>query len=104
MDQLAAEVSRRGGRVLLARFDSRVGKRSSAIFENGEQRQAFGEADELYVPLDERGDPVRDAPPMTLTMLDPKEEHETIQNALQVGLRALGRGSWDELFRLITTS
>ena len=104
MDELAAEVSRRGGRVLLARFDSRVGKRSSAIFEDGERRQVFGEADELYVPLDERGDPVGDAPPLTLAMLDPKEEYETIQNALQLGLRALGRGSWDELFRLITTS
>ena len=104
MDELAAEVSRRGERVLLARFDSRVGKRSSAIFENGERRQAFSEADELYVPLDERGDPVRDAPPLTLAMLDPREEYETIQNALQLGLRALGRGSWDELFRLITTS
>jgi len=104
MDELAAEVSRLGEMVLLARFDSRVGKRSSAIFENGERRQVFGEADELYVPMDERGDPIRDAPPLTLAMLDPKEEYETIQNAIQLGLRALGRGSWDELFRLITTS
>jgi hypothetical protein len=104
MDELAAEVSRQAGKVLLARFDSRVGKRSSAIFENGERRQMFAEADELYVPLDEKGDPVRDAPPLTLAMLDPKEEYETIQNAIQLGLRALGRGSWDELLRVITTS
>lgn len=104
MDELAAEVSKSCGKALLARFDSRAGSRSSAVFENGQLGQTFGEDDELYVPLDDKGDPVRNASPVRLTMLDPDQEYETIQNAIQLGLRAFGRDRWTQLFRLITAS
>jgi hypothetical protein len=103
MDTLAAEASKRAGRALVARYDSRMGTRSSALFENGQQKQLFGEADELYVPLDESGSPVDGAKPLTVANLDPNEEYETTVNAIQLGLQALGGGSWKELYRLIMT-
>lgn len=102
VNKLAAELSTRHGRSLVVRFDSRVGHRSAALFVDGQRASVFGEADELYVPLDERGLPRATEEPLRADQLAPDEEYETIQNAIQQGLKALGHGSWNALFRLMT--
>jgi len=104
MEEFAAEASMRAPRILLVRFDSRTGHRSAALFENGKRKQDFGETDELYVPLDEAGEPIGDAPRLRRSELDPDQEYETIENAIQLGLKALGRGKWPDLFRMITSA
>jgi hypothetical protein len=104
VNKLAAEFSTRYGRSLVVRFDSRVGHRSAALYINGQRASVFGETDELYVPLDERGLPRTNEKPLRADQLAPGEEYETIENAIQQGLKALGRGSWSELFRLMTST
>jgi hypothetical protein len=102
VNKLAGELSRRHGRSLVIRFDSRVGHRSATLYVDGQRASVFGEADELFVPLDERGLPRTNEKPLRADQLAPDEEYETIQNAIQQGLKALGRGSWNDLFRLMT--
>jgi hypothetical protein len=64
--------------------------------------RAFGEADELFVPLDEEGEPIVFAEPLLAEELSEDLEYETIANAIQLGLGAMGAGAWDELFNFIT--
>jgi hypothetical protein len=104
MEELAAAASKPARRALLIRFDSRTGHRSAELFEDGERRRSFGDADELYVPLDESGEPVLTAAPLRFADLDPEQEYETIENAIQLGLKAFGRGDWKTLFALITAA
>jgi len=102
MDDLARELSQLLGRALVVRFDSRIGHRSSALFEHGSLSRAFGEQEELFVPLDERGEPTAGAAPVRRWERDPDAEYETSKNAIQLGLEALGAGEWEQLFEVIT--
>ena len=102
VDRLAGELSGQHGRSLVVRFDSRIGHRSAALYLDRQPALVFGEADELYVPLDEQGLPRREAEPLRADQLAPEEEYETIQNAIEQGLKAFGLGNWDELLRFMT--
>jgi hypothetical protein len=103
MDGLAAEYSRHLGKALLVRFDSRIGHRSAELFERGRHVRSFGETDELYVPLDERGMPIGTAKALPADQLDPTVEYETSTNAIQLGLRSLAADGWDSLFAVMTS-
>jgi hypothetical protein len=100
-DGLAEFLSDRLGTSLVIRHDDRIGHRSSKLYRNGELVQAFGEDDELYVLLDEEGEPISDGERFSLRELDPDEEYETVKNAIQLGLDGLGRGDWNSVFSLI---
>lgn len=102
LDRVARELSRALGEALVVRYDSRVGQRSAALYENGAAGRSFGEADELYVRLDEQGYPLQDAAKLRLDQLSPDEEYETARNAIQLGLDALGHGGWEDLHELMT--
>lgn len=102
IDEVASEMSRQAGSALVVRFDSRIGHRSSSLYCDGRQVQLFGNQGELFVPLDEKGQPVLSATPIRREDLELDVEYETISNAIQQGLHALGAGSWSELFGLMT--
>ncbi len=102
IDELAAEASMAVGHALAVRYDSRIGHRSAVLFRDGQSVRRFGEDDELFVPLDDDGEPIRTASPLGLGELDSNLEYETISNAIQQGLDALGVGAWRQLFQIIT--
>ena len=101
METLAAELARHLQWVLLVRYDSRIGHRSSAVFKERTQ-STFGDADELYVALDESGMPVLSAQPLHVDELRSDEEYETVKNAIQLGLDAVAVNQWERLFTLMT--
>ena len=102
VNHLADALSRAFGKALVVRYDSRIGHRSSVLFEGGIRKHDFGPEQELFVPLDEKGYPLADSSPRSLRQLDPESEYETVCNAIQLGLKALGHGSWDDLFQVMT--
>jgi hypothetical protein len=103
MESLAAQYSEQLGRALLVRFDSRIGHRSAELFEQGAHVRSFGEADELFVPLDDRGMPVTTAKALRADELDASMEYETSTNAIQLGLKSLNHDGWDALFAVMTS-
>ena len=102
LDRIAGELSRALGEALLVRYDSRVGHRSSVLYKGGTAVRSFGEADELYIRLGERGYPVQDGERLRPDQLSEDEEYETALNAIQLGLQVLGRGDWVALHELMT--
>jgi hypothetical protein len=101
LDELAKTLSHRAGRCLVVEYDSRTGTRSSKLFENGDHILDFGEEDEIYAPLDRHGQPKTDGLRLRLAELDPAEEYETIQNAIELGMAKLGVCAWKELKTII---
>jgi hypothetical protein len=102
-DLLARELSATFGRALIVVFDDRTGTRASSLFINGTAHAEFGEDDELWVPLDTNGYAIADGPRRTLAQLDPDQEYETVANAIQLGLAAMGHAAvWPELRRFIS--
>ncbi len=102
MDRIVSNVSKSIGRSLLVRYDSRTGHRSATLYDRGEVEGDFGPDDELFVPLDEEGDPVRAAVPLPRAALDPDEEYETHRNAIELGISALGVGTWPALLAFMS--
>ncbi len=98
-DELGSALSSTFGRALVVRYDSRIGHRSSSYCEGGNELCRFGEEDEVYSPLDDDGaiTGVR----VSFDELDEEEEYETIENAIELGLRRLGAGRWEDLLFLI---
>jgi len=101
IDQLAVELSMELGKALVVRYDDRVGLRWAGLYEGGEAVREFGEDDELWVPLGEDGEPVVDGLQLKYSELDPDEEYATSVNAIEAGLLAFGRGSWQDLAPII---
>ncbi len=102
MDDLASAISRAVGAALVVRYDSRIGHRSANLYKEGVMERGFGEADETYYLLDERGYPRTDSEKLRADQLDEDEEYETAQNAIQLGLAALGADDWEALYDLMT--
>lgn len=98
---LAEKLSRPLAQTLLVRYDSRIGHRSSVLYVNGALKREFGMKDELFVPLNEDGEPILTAPRLRFTELNPEEEYETIENAIQLGLTELGDGNWSDIKKWI---
>jgi hypothetical protein len=103
LDGIAEALSKTLGTSLVVRYDDRIGHRSSKLYRDGELIRSFGEDDEVYVLLDEDGEPIPEGERFSLQDLDPDEEYETIKNAIQLGLEGLGRGDWPSVFDLITS-
>lgn len=95
MEGLAAELSRSFGQSLLVRYDSCQGYRASIHYGGGAATNQFGPHDELYVPVDDSGNPITEAKRVRLCDLSPHEEYETIENAIQMGFSLLGAGDWE---------
>ncbi|HXI13731.1 MAG TPA: hypothetical protein VNM92_13970 [Thermoanaerobaculia bacterium] len=102
-EELAARISTKASRALLVRYDSRAGFRASVAFRDGSELMRYGPDDELYVPLDNDGEPRSDVPPATLSDLDPEEEYETAVNAIELGLREIDGPPWSVLRSFIAS-
>jgi hypothetical protein len=103
IERIASDLSGNLGKALVVRYDSGVGHRSSKLFVNRNMEKAFCETDEVFVPLDEDGYPLLDGERFKLPDMDPDQEYETIENAIQLGLQSLGAGDWKELHKFIGT-
>jgi hypothetical protein len=101
MDHLAKALSSSFQRSLVIRYDSRESFRASALYTNGALHKQYGREDEIFVPLDEEGEPVVDGPTHRYSELDPSGEYETSTNAIELGLQKLGVGSWGEIQAVI---
>ena len=97
IEPVAADLSKIIGKALVVRYDSGIGHRTSELFINGNMEKAFGEDDEVWVLLGEDGEPLVDGERFKLEELDPDEEYETIENAIQLGLQSFGSGDYKEL-------
>jgi hypothetical protein len=97
IEQVATGLSNILGKALVVRHDSRIGHRTSELFINGNMERAFDEDDEVWVLLDEDGEPLVDGKRFKLADLDPDQEYETIENAIELGIQSLGSGDWKEL-------
>lgn len=85
-------------------YDDRIGLRESIVVLEG-RRVAFGEQDELWVPIDEDGRPLKLAQPLLSTELEDEEEYATIKDAIQLGLDQFGISMTSQEFRgMITRS
>jgi hypothetical protein len=89
MKSLASKLSESISAALAVFYDNRCGLRAAASFRAGALSASFGEHDELWVPLDEDGEPRHDVPPVPATSLDPNEEYDCMQDAIEVGLATL---------------
>jgi len=87
---VASELSAPTGVAVAAFYDDRVAHREAWLFSGGAATRSFGAADELWVPTDERGEPIATAEPLTFDRLDPGEEYETVRNAIDLALLAAG--------------
>jgi hypothetical protein len=90
LEEVAQEISTAVGACLAVFYDNRTGLRESALFRRGECKQRFTEADELWVLLDERGEPMLDGEKFPATSLDDDEEYDCVFTAIDAGLHALG--------------
>ena len=105
VDRLGMLLTREGGKALVVRYDSRVGHRSSKYIVDGTIVKDLGEEDEIFVLLDDDGEPIVDGRRFAFEELDdlgPDEEVETTQNAIQLGLKLVDVAEWRELKDLIS--
>lgn len=103
IDEVAAALSCDVDRALVVRYDSRIGHRSSSLYRDGRLVGEYGQDGELFVPLDDDGEPILSAAPVLRKDFHADLEYETIRNAIQQGLETIGVGTWDELFRVMTS-
>jgi hypothetical protein len=101
--ELAMLFSKKLGKTLAIYYDSRIGLRASDYFSNGEHIRSFGQNDELYVQLDEDGEPNDLGKRFKYSELLPDDEYETIENAIELGLKELGQNKWTGLLSYIST-
>jgi hypothetical protein len=103
LEIVAALLSARCSGVLIVQIDTRVGQRYCVYYRDGDPVEAFGLDQELYVPLDDRGEPDWSAPKVAYGDLDPdpKAEYATAVYAIDLGLKRLGTGTWEAVLRCI---
>ncbi len=105
VQSLAAILSTLLGSLVTYLYDSRVGNRAGSVFDAGVQKHSFDEADELWVPLAEDGEPMAEAAPLHLSELRDDEEYETSMNAIDLALEQVGVGelNWRTLHDHLST-
>ncbi|MGH9459689.1 MAG: hypothetical protein ACRD1X_00600 [Vicinamibacteria bacterium] len=103
LEDIAATLSSSFGQALLVRYDSRIGHRSSKYYVEGEPVRELGHGDEVYVLLDEEGEPLLAGERFGIDQLDPDKEYETLKNAIEMGLDALGAGEWSALLEFMAS-
>ncbi|OUL27871.1 hypothetical protein BV378_08955 [Nostoc sp. RF31YmG] len=104
IEYLASQLSLEISAVLVARYDSRIGHRSSIVFKEGLPIYSFDENDEIWVLLNEEGNPLIDGENFSINSMKDDEEYETICNAIQLGLQALGVENYNEVYSFITSN
>ena len=104
IEYLASQLSLEVSTVLVTRYDSRTGHRSSILFKEGLPLYSFDENDEIWVLLDEKGNPLIDGEKFSINSLKDDEEYETIWNAIQLCLQALGVENYNEVYSFITSN
>ena len=90
IETVAASVSTSVGVSLSVFYDNQCGVRCSSLFKNGERSASFGETDELWVPLDDSGQPRTDQPPTSAPDWNSGEEYERVRDGIDAGLEAAG--------------
>jgi hypothetical protein len=96
---LGAEISKELGRALVVRYDDRGDVVSSQLFSEGHLEREFGEEDEEWVQVDRQGVPVAGGSPVSVGEIDPDKAYSVTRNAIAIGLEALGRGNWQEIYQ-----
>lgn len=90
---------------LLFQYDSRVGYRASELFIDGEIKNIFGVEDELYMILDDDGEPDKNRGIIHYSEMLENEEYETSKNAIDIGLEHISSNlNWNVLREFINTS
>lgn len=100
-EDVCATLSRFFDRAVLVRYDSGACFRYSSLYIEGIHDKSFQLADEKWAILDDdaRPDPSQGVF-MTSEMLKSKE-YETIENAIQLGLKEVGFGDWGRLLEMM---
>ena len=106
MEYVASQISVILSKAILIRYDDRVGYRESTVFQEGYPIKSFNLNDEIWVMLDEDGQPIIDGKQFTIEQIadDDDDEYETIYNAIQLGLDLLGihKIVWKDVHSFIT--
>ena len=91
MENVAAHLSAISHSVALVVFyDNRCGVRITVLYEHGQPARELGEDDELWVLLDEEGEPLVEGPKFRPDELQEDEEYDCVWSAIHAGLDALG--------------
>jgi hypothetical protein len=97
VDRLAASLSILFGTTLSVHYDDRGGVNVACLFREGAVVKEFADADEVWVPLDDDGNPREDGPHYSGDRLPPDEECDCILQSIDVGIEAVGFGRWMSL-------
>ena len=92
MPHIAREISKRVGQAVAVIYDNQIGLRSAYLYENGAFIRDYGEDDELWVLLDEDGEPQANGPTFHIHELVNNQEYDCLVSAIDMGLRAIGIG------------
>lgn len=104
-EAIAQEISIEFQESLLFQYDSRVGHRISRLFVNGELKKKFDIHDELYLILDEDGEPDKNRELIPYSEMLEEEEYETSKNAIDLGLEQIYSNlRWKELKEFLNTT
>src|SRR5262245_21055913 len=79
MDKVAAQVSKSCGAALAIFYDNRGGVNCSHLFRAGVLNASFGERDEVWVRLDDEGEPIMDGQRFSVDQLSDDEEYDCIR-------------------------
>lgn len=106
IEYVASQISLSFSKALLIRYDDRVGYRESIVFQKGYSIKRFDLADEIWVMLDDGGEPIVNGKQFTIEQIedDDDDEYETICNAIQLGLESIeiNKNTWREIRSFIT--
>jgi hypothetical protein len=97
LERIAQRLSKGFDSVLVVFYDNRAHAMGSALFSGGQLIREFGEADEIWVGLDEDGTPALDGPRYSGDDLPEEfDDGECIRTAIDAGLEAAGFGDVNE--------
>ncbi|MBH8575127.1 hypothetical protein I8752_19330 [Nostocaceae cyanobacterium CENA369] len=104
IEYLASKLSLEITAVLVVRYDSRIGHRSSIMFAEGLAIYSFDANDEIWVLLNEEGNPLIDGQKFSINSMNDDEEYETIYDAIQLGFQVLGLDNYNEVYSFIISN
>jgi hypothetical protein len=94
MNELADELSLLFDSSLVLHYDDQCGEKISVLSRQGEPVRGFGDEDEIWVPMDDDGNPNLDAPRYPGNAIPEDEECDCIRNAIDAGLEEAGFDDW----------
>jgi hypothetical protein len=100
VNRIAEVFSREFGTALAVHYDDRCGVKVSVLYRSGSPIREFTEADEVWTPIDDDGEPISDGPQYPGDAIPDDVECDCIRQAIDVALDAAGFGGWlteDEL-------